>query len=249
VLGASNVAMGLRPAIAAVRETLGPRLDLFVACGHGRSYGVRGNFLGRSLPSIADCGLWSALDACGPAPTYALVTDLGNDLGFGSSAAQLEQWLLRSLEKLEACGARIVVTGLPVARIAALPRWEFALFASLFFPTRGVVRERVLAEARDLEGRLGALANSGRIVKVDPEPAWYGRDPIHVTKPSRPAAWKAFTAGWRQSGGLASGAVEPQGPAKVAGRLWYERVRLFGVEAGCRQPCASTEDGTQVSMF
>ncbi len=55
-------------------------LMVLAAAGYGRCYGVKSRFVLRDLPPILDCGLWSALRKTSHAPTYALLTDIGNDL-------------------------------------------------------------------------------------------------------------------------------------------------------------------------
>ena len=41
----------------------GRPLEVFVALGHGRSYGRSTRMLGRQLPGILECGLWPELAA------------------------------------------------------------------------------------------------------------------------------------------------------------------------------------------
>ena len=57
VLGASNVSRGLARLAAVARARQPGPVDLFVAAGHGRSYGANSRVLMRRLPSI----LWSGL--------------------------------------------------------------------------------------------------------------------------------------------------------------------------------------------
>ncbi|MBK7641467.1 MAG: hypothetical protein IPJ19_00210 [Planctomycetes bacterium] len=53
MIGASNAWMALPKVLRALD---GPR-DVFVAAGHGRSYGHSSRYLARELPSILECGL------------------------------------------------------------------------------------------------------------------------------------------------------------------------------------------------
>jgi len=78
LLGASNLTRGISTAVETARLQWGRPLDVMAALGHGRSYGLASRLLCRTLPSIVECGLWPALAARPPAPTAALVTDVGN---------------------------------------------------------------------------------------------------------------------------------------------------------------------------
>ena len=52
VLGASNVSRGLARLATVARARAGGPMDLFVAAGHGRGYGVSSRVWLRRLPSI-----------------------------------------------------------------------------------------------------------------------------------------------------------------------------------------------------
>src|SRR5579872_6971938 len=80
LLGASNVANGFPTIVATAGRLLGAPLDVLGAFGHGRSYAMRMGILWHELPGIRECGMWPVLEARPPAPTFALLTDVGNDL-------------------------------------------------------------------------------------------------------------------------------------------------------------------------
>ena len=63
LLGASNLTRGISTVVGTARRLLGPMPHVFVAYGHGRSYGVRSRVLIRGLPGILNCGLWPAPSA------------------------------------------------------------------------------------------------------------------------------------------------------------------------------------------
>ena len=93
LIGASNVTKSLSVIIDIAHQLLGKPLDIFTALGLGRSYGLFSRVLGRGLPSIRDCGLWDALRAEGPSETYALLTDIGNDLAYEAPAKEIVAWI------------------------------------------------------------------------------------------------------------------------------------------------------------
>src|SRR5690606_17242178 len=70
MLGASNLTRGVSTVLATAQAYWGANpVDALFALGHGRSYGITTNVLGRILSSIRDCGLWKALDDRPSAPT------------------------------------------------------------------------------------------------------------------------------------------------------------------------------------
>lgn len=246
LLGASNLVFGRRIVVDAARARLGGPLEVLAAYGHGRSYGLESRFLPRLLPGIDRCGLWRELERRPKLPTFALATDVGNDIGFGAAPELVEEWLRRSLDRLSAVGAEVVVTGLPLLPLARLPAWEFAFWSKLFFPGRGVVRARALAHAEELDARLTGLARERRIVKLDPDPGWYGHDPIHLRRRARRTAWRAYLGAWSEP---RERNLEPVAPGRWRGTVRHEEVRLFGREVGRAQPCARLDDGSTFSLY
>ncbi len=90
LLGASNVQMGRGGLIAEALGAVGAGAHVFVAAGHGRSYGEWSRVLLRGLPGIVSCGLWPALDERrAPGPGFALLSDIGNDLAYGATPETL----------------------------------------------------------------------------------------------------------------------------------------------------------------
>lgn len=234
--------------MAAARAALGGGpVEVLAAAGHGRSFGAASRFGPRGLPGILDCGLWPALaePAAGGAaePALALVTDPGNDLGYGFLPATVAGWIEECVDRLAAAGFSPVLTGLPLATLRALPAWRFRLAAAVLFPTRRLDRRRVLADAEDLQDRLAALAAQRRLRLVALDPALYGADAIHVRRRRLAAAWAA-----------ALGADEPAPRPSLADAL---RLRLAlpecftfaGARLGRAQPAARLGDGSRVSLY
>ncbi len=133
-LGASNLTRGFQTVVCTARSTWGPKVEVLGALGHGRSYGASSRFIVRSLPGILESELWSDLSRLPPATTRGLVTDVGNDLLYGFSAAQTLAWTTEAVDRLQALTPDIVVTGLPLAPIRELSQAKFLLFRSLLFP-------------------------------------------------------------------------------------------------------------------
>jgi hypothetical protein len=248
LLGASNLIHGLPSAVAAARRALGGGpIEALAATGHGRSYGVWSSAGVRGLPGILDCGLWAALDrAVAAAPgarTVALLTDVGNDIGYGHPPATVAGWVAECAARLAAAGAATVLTRLPLATLSRLPPWRFRLVAALLFPGRRHDFGEVLRRAEELDRRLVELAARDGLRLAALEPTWYrAYDGIHLRLRRLPDAW-ASTFG-----------AAPAAPVPPGDRLRIlvarpARFTLAGVELGAAQPAVRLRDGTEVSLF
>ncbi len=190
-LGASNLTRGLSAVVTTAREAWGPEVEVLAALGHGRSYGASSQFLLRSLPGILECGLWRALVEGGPAPTRALVTDVGNDILYGHDARQILGWVEECVARLQAVSDDVALTDLPLAAIRRLGPARFLFFRSLFVPSCRLGLAAVAQAAERLSEGLLELAERRRLRLVRLRPAWYGLDPIHI----RPRSWRSA---WRE---------------------------------------------------
>jgi hypothetical protein len=160
---------------------------VLAALGHGRSYGATSRVLVRTLPGILQSGLWRQLEQLPSTDTRALVTDVGNDILYGSSPAEILAWVEEVVDRLQRRTQDIVLTDLPLARIRRLSRPQFLLFRSLLFPScRLSLSQALETSARVAEG-LAALANAKAVRLFPLKPEWYGIDPIHI----RPRLWRA----------------------------------------------------------
>lgn len=257
LLGASNVALGFRAAVRAARERLSAPLEVFAAIGHGRSFGNESSVFGRSLPGITGCGLWPRIQQCEPISTYAIVTDIGNDLAYGYEPWQLQVWLEESLAQLAAINAHVVITALPLETLRKLPEWEFVFFSRLFFPHRRIERARMLAYAEEMDARVERIARERKLTRCVPRHEWYGHDPIHIARGARREAWRTFCAAWRLDGELfpvparvrKPPATPFDAPWRQRGRLVPEQRKFFGVHAGREQSCAQLDDGTRFFLY
>ena len=249
MLGASNLTLSAPTVIATACEIWREPLDILGAYGHGRSYGLQSFVLGRSLPSIVGCGLWNALAKRPTAPTTALVTDIGNDILYGTTVAQIVEWVESCVNQLQRQKARIVMTSLPAESLAGVGSWRFLLMRTLLFPASRLRLETALERVRELNDQLRELSKSRGIVFVEQESEWYGFDPIHIRRAQQPRAWSEILSGWSQP----SQSVDP---ARISlARTLYlisrrpERRRLFGISQCHRQPAGRLGDGTTVAIF
>ena len=109
LLGASNIALAFPQIVRRLSAGLPGPLEIFAAFGHGRSYCTWSRVLFRRLPGIDRCGLWADLERAAterPTRTLALLTDVGNDLIYGSASEVLERHLVQCLSALAPLPAR-----------------------------------------------------------------------------------------------------------------------------------------------
>jgi hypothetical protein len=211
-LGASNLTRGFHTVVSTARTTWGPDIEFFAALGHGRSYGTMSSIPFRALPGILDCGLWSAIRGQPPAPTRALVTDVGNDILYGFPADRILAWVETAVTRLRDVTGDIVITDLPVDRIQRLSPAEFLLFRSVFAPRCRLPLDVVADRAATISRGLESLAATHRLRFVPLEADWYGFDPIHI----RPSRWRGA---WRAILGVPAAGRDD--------RSWIEGVRLY----------------------
>lgn len=252
LLGASNLKMGFPAVFEALHRRAGGPVELLGALGHGRSYGTWSRILFiRWLPGITGCGLWDELDRRPPMPTYALLTDVGNDLGYGQEAETVLAWVESCLERLAGHDALVVMTPLPRARIDRLTRWQVRLTHRLFFPFRPVDPDQLLRRVRRLDRGLRRLGEAHGARLAEPDPAWYGLDPIHIRRRLRRRAWGEIADHFSLPGPAAG---EPPPPRIVRTRgfpgLRSQEVRLFhALRLHTPQPAYRYRDGSTVSLY
>ena len=217
VIGASNVSRGLARCAAAVRARAGAA-DLFLAAGHGRSYGASSRVWMRRLPSILGCGLWRALDrecdGVAAPPAVALVTDIGNDLLYGFGAVQVGEWVRETLRRLATRGTRVAVTRLPLASLAGVGEARYRLLRSIYVPHCTLPLGRLRDAAAELDAGVVSAAGECGATIIDQPATWYGFDAIHVRRDRLDELWRRVCAAWEidTDGGLA----DEQAPASLA---------------------------------
>lgn len=247
LLGASNLTRGISTVVATAGGYFNPPLEILAAHGHGRSYGLRSRVLGRSLPGIVQCGLWTALETLPPGPAYALVTDIGNDLLYGVDADRVAQWVRLCLERCARHAATVVMTHLPLCNARRMTPSRFRFFRTLLFPSCGLTLADLLRQAERLDGHLRELAEEFGVATREPSAEWYGWDPIHIRLRHWRKAWPEILSPWFE---------KPAKPPRPAfGRWLYlrsrraEEVSFLGLSCGARQPSARWADGSTYWCF
>jgi hypothetical protein len=216
------------------------------ALGHGRSYGAHSNFIGRRLPGILESGLWRQLESAPLVPTRALITDVGNDIGYGFSAQQTLAWVEETIHRLHNFTDDIVLTDLPLASLQRLSPAKFRAVRAVLFPSSRLSLDQVLSAAQQVNAGLRELAAARGVKFFRLNPSWYGVDPIHI----RPALWRQA---WEEILGGKGSEAKGRGYSRVdALRLYLmrpERRWLFGVEQHAPQRGTELRSGARIWLY
>ncbi len=244
-LGASNLTRGFYTLVRTSRERWGADVEILAALGHGRSYGAPSSFIGRTIPGVLESGLWRQLESMPPTPTRSLLTDVGNDILYGQSAAQIVAWVETAVQRLEPFSHEIVLTGLPSIGPDVISNAKFMFFRSAFFPRcRLTLRDVTETAARVNDGLFAiAAAHGARFVQLRRD--WYGVDPIHIRPSLWHMAWQQILCG---DAGTASG----RGSFIEALQLYAmrpERVSFLGMELGQPQTGTRLRRGARVWLY
>ena len=248
LLGASNIARGLSIVVDSARQTWGSPLDIVAATGHGRSYGMSSRILGRTLPGILQSGLWGALATRPPAPTAVLLTDIGNDILYGASVAQIASWVQCCLRQLRPVAQQITVTQLPLASLAEVGKFRFLAMRTVLFPKSRITLSEALMTAQALNAHVSALAEQFDATLIEPARHWYGIDPIHIKRSRQPDAWQQILGAWRPHPATAPARHSLLRLASLR-RLRPQSRHMFGFPQQQEQPARRLADGSCVSLF
>jgi hypothetical protein len=242
--------MGLGSILRTLLRVRPEPLEVFAACGHGRSYGQWSWVPFRGLPGITECGLWDAIASeAGPSAgngataerPLAFVTDIGNDLLFHVEVPQILAWVENCMARLARLGAHTVVTLPPWERLVRLSAARYYITRRLFFPGSKLSWKEMLDSVAALRSGLIEFGSRFGAPIVDPPLAWYGIDPIHIRWSRRTEAWTHCFQSWPAAGG----AVSPAASLASAGavrlpfsprRLRPHHRRFFGREQTTPQP-------------
>lgn len=243
VLGASNVSRGQARLNAAIRGRSVAPVGLLIAAGHGRSYGANSRVWMRRLPSILGCGVWRALDREGSdrGRVVALVTDIGNDLLYGSSPAQVAAWIREAVGRLVDRGATVAAARLPLEAVRRVGPVRYRALKTLFVPGCPLSIEGIHSAAAELDGLIGDLAAAAGLSTIDQPGAWYGFDTLHPRRRHLDTLWHRACDAWACRRPRA-----PLGPVSANGRGWG----AWGPRCGCSAgACATRVNRSAVTLM
>lgn len=243
LLGASNLRISLQTVVSTLRSMYSD-LSLFVACGHGRSYGQWSAIPFRALPGITQSELWPALEkhlaglavATQSPPPKALITDVGNDIVFGVPVPQILEWVAICCDAFHQARADLIITLPPRDRLERLSDLHFKIARTIIFPRSRITRGFMLETVEALRSGLLALAERSGATVIDPPVEWYGIDPIHIRRGVRPGVWKSIFAQWPVTAAVSATSMQTVSlPRGLMGMRPHYR-RYFGREQHTPQP-------------
>jgi hypothetical protein len=249
LFGASNITLGLPWVVPAVEERLGAPVELIGAWGHGRSYGVPSSLLYRTLRGIVHSKVWQVLEELPPRPSYAMLTDLGNDLAFGHTPDEIMGWLTTVFERLAKLEVRTIVTGMPIDRLRDQSKFNFFFFRVLYFPQYALRQADILAKVEEITARLQVLVKQFGFTYTPVERHWYGYDPIHIQFSHMKEAWEKILRGWDDEGREAHKRMTNPRRAVELYSLRPERYDIFAEKFLTVQPCYHTRRGSSIAMY
>jgi len=236
LLGASNLTIGWAAVVQSLLEISPGPVEVFAALGMGRSYIKRSRFAARELPGIVQSGIWQALPTSPPVAPQILITDVGNDLVYGSELNEITDAITLCIERFRnlypAC--RISMTTLPMDSINGLGRWRFEVFRRILFPGLRQDLAEIKTKSADLNHCLQELATQHDLTIVQPIAQWYGLDPIHIRRRDRRAAFAHIFQPFHATQRSAPATTQRPGfrlPPRAASSA------LFGRERLQEQPC------------
>lgn len=187
--GASNLWLSRRAALAGIRRRFEGRLEIGLANGPGRSYGLRaGNPLVRYLPlSEVEFPFTSV------APIrVAFITDIGNDIAYAQPPERILSWVRTLLTRLENDGYKVLIAGIPVKSLRLINPFLFYAIARLYYPQGTLTREQVTGELEQVEQGILELCRERSLAHIDLNPLWYSWDRFHLKLGAREAYWEAL---------------------------------------------------------
>ena len=119
LMGASNLSIMFPTIVESLRAMHAHPIELHVAKGFGRSYGLHSKFFGKKFPGILSSGLWPALNRARPLPTVAIIADVGNDLAYEAPVEKIIEWVERALDRLATHDAKAVLNNVPIESLRA----------------------------------------------------------------------------------------------------------------------------------
>lgn len=222
LLGASNLTLGWKPAIRALRQVITGPIDLRVCLGMGRSYIDWSTVLLRRLPGIIQCGLWENLPTAGASSPLVLMTDIGNDIVYTRDPEEIFQTVVECHQRIRAWreDARIAMTGLPLPSVEAMGRFRFLLMRTIMFPGCQMTFQQICERSRSLNLLLENYVRKHQIGFINPQGEWYHSDPIHVIPSLREKVFSQYFSLWNVAEKTQSAA-----PAEVVPALPATAVR------------------------
>lgn len=186
--GASNLWLSRRAALTAVRSRFKAPIEICLACGPGRSYGLKaGNPLVR-YRSLQDV----SFPTRPPISSLAILSDAGNDIIYAQSPETTLGWIKNLAQKLEKTKTQIAIAGLPLESLSKISRLKFFILSRLYYLEQSLSFPQVLERLGKLEEGLKELCLQRGYTFLPTNPAWYGFDRVHLKRSACASCWESL---------------------------------------------------------
>ncbi len=181
LLGASNLARGYSALTRQISKNISAS-EFINALGPGRGYCARGGLFNFTYSPIGECRVMES------AKVYAesgfrmtvLLTDVGNDIMYGSPESLLIECLDTLIEKSLGLNAEVFVTSIHVDVSKDMSKTSFKLLKSIFYPNSPVSFDQADSAVKKLNHYLAEKSKQNeRVHLVSGLGAFCGMDKIH----------------------------------------------------------------------
>ncbi len=200
LLGASNLSSAISTIIRIIQFQLPAPIDFHLAAGFGRSYGQTSTVLTRTLPGILQSELWptiTKLSTQKPLPTYALITDIGNDLGYSVPLPTLKSWIEKTIQNLQALSAKTIITSLPLHSINRLSETHYKIARNILFASNTTTLTQMQSQMAEINTTIQTLSEIYQLPLIKTQLHQYGLDPIHIKKKHWQSHWQKALQNWQ----------------------------------------------------
>jgi hypothetical protein len=188
--GASNLWLSRRAALTELRKRFPGYLQIGLAHGPGRSYGLKaGNPLIR-YEALHRVDFDFCEDVAGL--KIALITDIGNDIAYSQSPEKVVEWVSSLVGRLQEGGYRVVVGGIPSESLSQLHPTLFQTFAKFYYAEGTVSQQLVTRNLEEVELGVRDMCLARGLSYVDLDPQWYSYDRFHLKNSACSSYWQTL---------------------------------------------------------
>jgi hypothetical protein len=135
-----------------------------------------------------------------PRKIRALITDIGNDVIYGSMPEKIISQIMMMIERIESLpcleNREILVTRLPWPSVRKVAKYKYESMVRLLFPRTQLTWEMMLERVEEMDHRLQSHFPRSGVTLVEQSADWYGFDPIHILRRKRARVWSEILGHW-----------------------------------------------------
>lgn len=192
LFGASNLWLSRQAALSTLRSRLSGYLEIGLANGPGRSYGLRaGNPLARYLPL-------SEVSFTFPntAPIrLAFITDIGNDIAYAQPPERIVKWVETLVVRLRSEGFTVLIGGIPIESLSRIEPRLFHFLAKFYYSQGVLSKEKAITDLTEVEWGVLEMCRRYSLSYVPVNPDWYSRDRFHLKLGATRSYWNTLLQG------------------------------------------------------